>query len=69
MAFCEEDGVLLSMGRKIAPSSRTITSGEPFLAQAFAQAGLIGLSRPFVYAHDESITQPLIDVLLPLPLL
>jgi hypothetical protein len=57
------------MGRKIAPSSRRITSGEPLFAQAFAHAILIGFSRPFVYAHEESITQPLIDVFLPLLLL
>src|SRR5580658_964356 len=56
--FCEEDGVLLSMGRKMVPSSRRMTSVEPFFAQAFAHATPMGLSRPLVYAHAESMTHP-----------
>jgi hypothetical protein len=31
LGFCEEEGVLLSMGRKMVPSSRRMTSVEPFL--------------------------------------
>jgi len=48
LGFWEVEGVLPSMGMKMVPSSRWMTSGEPFLAQALAQARPIGLSRPFV---------------------
>src|SRR5579864_5431133 len=63
--FCEEDGVLLSMGRKMVPSSRRMTRVEPFFAHALAQATPMGLSRPLVYAHAESMTHPETVILVP----
>src|ERR1700761_9685573 len=56
LGFCDAEGVLLSMGRKMVPSSRRMTSVDPFFAHALAHATPIGLSRPLVYAHAESIT-------------
>jgi hypothetical protein len=47
LEFWDEEGVLLSIGRKIVPSSRRITSGDPFFAHALAQATPIGLSSPY----------------------
>src|ERR1700743_115039 len=48
LGFCGEEGVLLSMGRKMVPSSRRMTSVEPFFAHALAQATPMGLPRPLV---------------------
>lgn len=50
----------------MVPSSRMMTSGDPFFAHANAQCLLMGLARPFVNAHAESMTHPEIVIVVPI---
>src|ERR1700722_2275498 len=49
----------------MVPSSCRMTRGDPFLAQPFAHPALMGLLRPLVYAHAESMTQPVTLMFVP----